>query len=152
MKNPKAYVKSVDKKDKLPTKAKEVIVNRQAALKSYNNVHVDAGVESASSHRLIEMMFDGLLSRLAQAKGAMQQKDMELKGQKITSAISIVLGLRDSLDLEVGGEVAANLDGLYDYIQRTLWQANLKNDESLINECGTLISQISSAWRQIGKS
>lgn len=126
-------------------------MNTQAALKSYKNVHVDAGVESASSHRLIEMMFDGLLSRLAQAKGAIQQEDMELKGKKITDAISIVLGLRDSLDLETGGDVAANLDNLYDYIQRTLWQANLKNDAALVNECGTLVSQISSAWRKIGK-
>lgn len=126
-------------------------MNARAALKSYGQVQVDAGVESASSHRLIEMMFEGLLTRLAQAKGAIQQKDMELKGKKISSAISIVLGLKGSLDLEAGGEVAANLDNLYDYIQRTLWQANMKNDEKLINECGQLISQISSAWRQIGK-
>lgn len=127
-------------------------MNKQAALKSYNHVHVNAGVESASSHRLIEMMFEGLLARLAQAKGAMQQKDMELKGQKISSAISIVLGLKDSLDVEKGGEVAVNLDALYDYIQRTLWQANIKNDQSLIDECGQLVSQISSAWREMGKS
>ncbi|MFT5580154.1 MAG: flagellar protein FliS [Paraglaciecola psychrophila] len=127
-------------------------MNRAAALKSYNNVQIDAGVESASAHRLIEMMFEGLLTRLAQAKGAINQGNMELKGKKITDSISIVLGLRDSLDLASGGEMAANLDDLYDYIQRTLWQANLKNDADLINECGTLISQISSAWRKIGKS
>lgn len=127
-------------------------MNKQAALKSYNHVQVNAGVESASSHRLIEMMFEGLLARLAQAKGAMQQKDMELKGQKISSAISIVLGLKDSLDVEKGGEVAANLDALYDYIQRTLWQANIKNDQSLIDECGRLVSQVSSAWREMGKN
>jgi len=127
-------------------------MNRAAALKSYNNVQVDAGVESASAHRLIEMMFEGLLTRLAQAKGAIAQGNMELKGKKITDSISIVLGLRDSLDLETGGEMAANLDDLYDYIQRTLWQANLKNDAGLINECGTLVSQISTAWRKIGKT
>lgn len=127
-------------------------MNAQAALKSYNNVHVDAGVQSASAHRLVEMMFDGVLTRLAQAKGAIKQDDMELKGHKITSAISIVLALKGSLNLEVGGEVAANLDALYDYIQRTLWRANLDSDEALINECGMLISQVSTAWRQIGKS
>ena len=126
-------------------------MNSQAALKSYNQVHVDAGVESASSHRLIEMLFEGLLARLAKAKGAIQQGDIELKGKNISSAISIVLSLKSSLDLEGGGEVAANLDNLYDYIQRTLWQANTNNDEALINECGGLISQISSAWRQIGQ-
>lgn len=127
-------------------------MNKAAALKSYNNVQIDAGVQSASAHRLIEMMFEGLLQRLAQAKGAIAQGNMELKGKKISDSISIVLGLRDSLDLDSGGDVAVNLDNLYDYIQRTLWQANLKNDEGLINECGTLVSQISSAWRQIGKS
>ena len=128
----------------------EVPVNAQAALKSYNSVHVNAGVQSASPHRLVEMLFEGLLSRIAQAKGAIQQNNIEMKGKKITEAVNIVLGLKDSLNLEHGGEVAANLDSLYDYIHRTLWQANLKSDESLLDECGMLVSQVSSAWREIG--
>ena len=95
------------------------------------------------------MLFDGLLERIAQARGAMQQKNIELKGKKITQAINIVMGLRDSLNIE-SGDMAANLDSLYDYIQRTLMQAHVQNDEGLLDECVVLIKEISSAWREIG--
>ncbi len=124
-------------------------MNSRAALKSYNSVHVEAGVQSASSHRLIEMLYEGLLARIAQAKGSLQQGNIEMKGKKITEAISIVLSLKDCLNLEQGGELAANLDALYDYVQRTLWQANVNSDEKLLDECHDLILPVASAWRQI---
>lgn len=124
-------------------------MNAQLALKTYGTVQVESGVQDASSHRLIEMLFDGLLTRLAQAKGAMKQKDIELRCKKINEASSIVIGLRDSLDLKSGGDMAANLDSLYEYVLSLLIKANRQNDPELINECGKLISQISGAWRQI---
>lgn len=125
-------------------------MNVNAALKSYANVQVDAGVQGASSHRLIQMLFDGLLERIAQAKGAMKQKNIETKGKKISEACSILLGLQDSLNEEQGGELAQNLNALYGYIQQTLMKAHLKNDEALLDECTGLIVEVSSAWRQIG--
>ena len=124
-------------------------MNAGAALKSYNTVQVDARVQGASSHRLISMLFDGVLTRISQAKGAIQQRDIENKGRKITEAINIIMGLRDSLDAEQGGEVALNLDALYDYIQRTLMQAHIHNDVAKLDECRTLLKEISSAWDQM---
>lgn len=127
-------------------------MNARAALKSYGAVHVDAGVQGASSHRLIQMLFDGLLERIAQAKGAIQQKNIEMKGRKINDAVSILFGLKDSLDMEQGGDLAGNLYDLYDYIQRLLQQAHLKNDENLLDESGRLVSQVASGWREMGKT
>ena len=124
-------------------------MNARAAMKSYSSVHVSSGVQDASSHRLIQMLFEGLLTRIAQAKGAMQQKDIENKGRKITEAMNIIGGLRDFLDLEKGGEVAENLDALYDYVQRTLMQAHLKNDVAKLEECSSLMLEVSGAWREI---
>ena len=125
-------------------------MNASAALKGYSNVQVNAGVESASSHRLIQMLFDGLLERIAQAKGAIQRNDIETRGTRINSAISIVLGLQDSLDTDSGAEVSYDLDNLYAYIQQTLMRAHQNADESLLDECAKLIINISSAWREIG--
>ena len=59
------------------------------------------------------------------------------------------MGLKDSLDLERGGELAQNLNALYDYVQRTLLQAHLKVDESLLDECGRLMAEVASGWREI---
>jgi flagellar protein FliS len=96
------------------------------------------------------MLFEGFLERVAQAKGAIQQKNIEMRGKKINDASSILLGLKDSLDLEKGGEVAQNLDALYDYVGRTLMQAHMKTDEDLLDECGRLIAPVASAWREMG--
>ncbi len=125
-------------------------MNVQSAVKSYSNVHVESGIQDASPHRLVEMLFEGFLSRIAQAKGLMQQNNYEQKGKKINEAFDILSGLRDSLDLEKGGDIANNLDSLYAYAQRTLLQANSKNDPAILDECGTLIATIATSWKEIG--
>ncbi len=124
-------------------------MNAQLAMQSYGQVQVNAGVQDASSHRLIAMLFEGVLTRIAQAKGALQQNSIEAKGQKITEAINIVIGLREFLDVEQGGELAQNLDALYDYIQRTLLQAHMQNDAGKLDECRDLLMEINSAWAEI---
>ena len=124
-------------------------MNARAAMQSYGQVQVNAGVQDASSHRLILMLFEGVLARIAQAKGAMQQKDLENKSRKITEAMNIVVGLREFLDLDAGGELAQNLDALYSYVQQTLLQAHTQNDESKLDECRTLLEGVSEAWAQI---
>ena len=124
-------------------------MNAQVALKQYGDVKVKAAVASASPHELINMLFDGLLERIAQMRGAMEQGNIELKNHKVNQAISILFGLRESLDQEQGDSLPARLDSLYDYIQRQLWKAHMKNDTALLDESTQLINEISSAWREI---
>tara|TARA_B100000446_G_scaffold46105_3_gene42189 strand:- start:30545 stop:30922 length:378 start_codon:yes stop_codon:yes gene_type:complete len=119
------------------------------ALNSYAAVQVDAGVEGASSHQLITMLFDGVYTRLAQAKGAIQQNDLSLKAKKVSETMKIIMGLREFLDFDQGGELAANLDALYDYIQRTLMQGHIKNDPAKFDECRELLAQVGDAWSEI---
>ena len=126
------------------------MLNNQAALKSYAKVQYRSDVEIASPHRLIDMLYQGAIERIVQAKGAMQYGNTELKGKKINSAVSIVGGLRESLDVDSGGDLAHNLDNLYVYIQRVLANAHLKNDESLLDEAMTLLGDMQHAWKQIG--
>ena len=125
-------------------------MNSQAALKSYAKVHYRANVEIASPHRLIDMLYEGAIERIVQAKGAMEYGNIELKGNKINSAVSIVGGLRESLNTDVGGELAMNLDNLYVYIQSILSNAHIKNDPSKLDEAITLLTDLRSAWKQIG--
>lgn len=124
-------------------------MNANVALKQYGDVKIKAAVNNASPHELIQMLFDGLLERIAQAKGAIEQKNIEQKGHKINQAISILFGLRESLNSDSDGELPERLDGLYDYVQRRLWEAHMKNDISILDECSQLVNEISSAWRSI---
>lgn len=125
-------------------------MNSSVALKNYGHVKINAAIAGASPHALVQMLYEGLLERIAQMKGAVAQKDIELKGKRVNQAIAIVSGLRESLNPDdQGGSLAVRLDGLYDYIQRALWRAHLENDLDKLDECTQLILEISTAWKQI---
>lgn len=126
-------------------------MNSQLAVDSYAQVHRSSAVESASPHKLICMLFDGALERIAQAKGAMEYGNIEMKGGKINSAITIVGGLRESLDPDQGGDIAENLDALYIYIQNILMKAHLENNQEKLDEAAHLLNELRSAWAQIGE-
>lgn len=125
---------------------KENQMNAMAALRQYQNVNRNAQVVEASPHRLIQMLLEGGLDRIAQARGALERKQIALKGELIGKAVAIIGGLREALDLKAGGELAANLDALYDYMMRRLTEANIHNDPQRLDEVAGLLRQVKSGW------
>ena len=125
------------------------MLNKASA--QYQQVSTHSGIEDASPHRLIQMLMEGVLQRLAQAKGAIQRSAVNDRGEAIGKAITIVGGLRDSLNKQVDGELAANLDDLYDYIQRRLLAANIGSSEEIVDEVMTLMSTIKAGWDGIAE-
>lgn len=125
-------------------------MNSYSAVQHYSSVKVHSSIETASPHRLIQMLFEGALERIAQAKGAMAQNQIARKGELIGKAVAIVGGLQGSLNDKEGGALAANLDGLYDYVIRRLTQANYENNSEYLDECGRLLGEIKTAWDAIG--
>lgn len=117
-----------------------------AAMKQYQSVNTNAQLVDASPHRLIQMLMEGGLARLAQARGAMERGDVALKGTLIGKAVDIIGGLREALNQEVGGEVAGNLDSLYGYMSSRLLEANLKNDSAMIDEVAGLLREVKAGW------
>ncbi|HCS62875.1 MAG TPA: flagellar protein FliS [Cellvibrio sp.] len=124
-------------------------MNSYSAVQHYSSVKVHSSVETASPHRLIQMLFEGALERIAQAKGAMAQNQIARKGELIGKAVAIVGGLQGSLNDKEGGALATNLDDLYDYIIRRLTQANYENNPEYLDECGRLLGEIKTAWDTI---
>lgn len=126
-------------------------MNAMAALKQYQTVNTQAQAMEASPHRLIQMLMEGGLTRLAQARGAMERDQTALKGELIGKAIGIIGGLREGLDLQQGGEVAANLDSLYEYMVSRLLEANLKNEAAPLDEVVGLLRNVKSGWDAISQ-
>lgn len=120
-----------------------------SAHKQYQSVSVQSEVMDASPHRLIQMLMEGGLARLAQARGAMERGDLSLKGDLLGKAIGIIGGLQDGLNKNAGGEIAENLDRLYDYMTTRLLEANLQNDTAIIEEVAGLLREIKSGWDAI---
>lgn len=121
------------------------------AANAYRQVSAHSGVESASPHQLIQMLFDGLFQSLNAARGALQRGDIEEKGRHISKAVRILQeGLVVGLDLEKGGELAANLKLLYDYSVAQLTKANVRNDEHLVEEVIKVLQPVAQGWKEIG--
>lgn len=121
----------------------------QTALQQYQAIGVQSGVTDASPHQLISMLISGAADRIAAARGAMERGETARKGELISKAISIVDGLRASLDRDNGGEIAANLGALYDYIEQGLVEANLRSDVARLDEAARLLGEVREAWNSI---
>ncbi|RFA28547.1 flagellar export chaperone FliS [Alkalilimnicola ehrlichii] len=106
----------------------------------------------ASPHQLVQMLLDGALTRLAKAKVAMKSKRNAEKGEHISRFLAIIDGLRTSLDHQQGGELAANLDSLYAYMQQQATLANARNDPKRVDEVVRLLKEIKSGWEGIAPS
>lgn len=118
---------------------------------AYASVSLETGVAAASPHKLIVMLFDGALVAVTSAIAQMQANNIAAKGQSISKAIMIIdSGLRASLDKKVGGQIAASLDSLYEYMSNRLLIANLRNQPEILEEVHRLLSDLKSAWVEIG--
>lgn len=118
---------------------------------AYQQVGVQTDVSTASPHRLVAMLLDGCLEAIAQARGAIREGQIEQKGKAIGRAARIVEeGLRATLDMRDGGTLAADLHDLYSYLTLRLTQANVRNDDALLDECQRLLTPLRDAWNDIG--
>jgi len=117
-----------------------------SAVQEYSQIGVSSGVEQASPHRLIQMLMDGAIEKVSKAKGYMNRKEISQKGEHISWAISIIEGLRASLNKDAGGEIADNLDDLYEYMIRRLIRSNSENNPDLLDEVVSLLRSIKDAW------
>jgi flagellar protein FliS len=123
---------------------------KKSALDQYKKVGNESDVAFASPHRLIQMLFNGALEKISVARGSMERGEIAKKGENIGWAISIIEGLRTSLDREAGGEVAANLDSLYSYMEERLVLANADNNLEMLDEVAKLLKTVKAAWDEIG--
>ncbi|KXU38926.1 flagellar protein FliS [Ventosimonas gracilis] len=128
-------------------------MNALHALRQYQRNGTELQVQQASPHRLIQMLMEGALARLAEARGALARGDMAQKGEALGKAIAIISALHEGLNFKVGGKLAANLAKLYDYMTRRLLKASredAKTLEAALLETSALLLRIKSAWDAIG--
>ncbi len=120
------------------------------AASAYKKVGIETSVDGANPHQLVRLLFDALIHSLSTARLALKHNDISTKGVEIGKSVRILEeGLITGLNLQDGGEISANLRGVYGYCVRALTQANLKNDDALLVEVIGLIEPIADAWKQI---
>ena len=115
----------------------------------YRQSQLEGAVMDADPHKLVSLLLSGACERIRLAEACLERGDPARKGKAIGEACAIVGHLNGSLDHEAGGEIAANLSSLYDYVMRRLTEANLNNDSSALQECLSLLLEIETAWNAI---
>lgn len=125
------------------------LLQKQQFAKQYANNYVETSVSEATPHKLIEMLYDGALKNIKLVKIFIEQKNFEKKSEHMNKLMSIVLNLREGVDMQKGGEVAANLYSLYDYCYRQLVKASFNNDTVILDEINDHLSGLSDAWKEL---
>lgn len=119
----------------------------KSAVNAYQAVQIDAAVLGASPHELIAKLFAKSIDSIIQAKTFMLDGNIPGKSEHIKIALSIISdGLRSSLNMEEGGEIAANLDALYEYMLQRLIKAHAENDPAILDEVVSLLREIKTGW------
>lgn len=118
-------------------------------LNQYKSIELKTRVDAANPHELINLLLQGARNHIATAQGNLARKQIREKGEHISKALSIIEGLKSSLNQEQGGEIAVNLLKIYEYIETLLLKANLHNNEELLIQANSLIAQIHESWQAI---
>lgn len=113
---------------------------------AYMSQYFENQVNTASPEQLLIMLYSGAIRFVGEAEEAMTSKKIAYRGERISKAIAILSELSATLDHEIGGEIAANLESLYDYMIRTLLAANIQDDASKLVEVREMLSGLRDTW------
>ncbi|KTC90044.1 flagellar export chaperone FliS [Fluoribacter dumoffii] len=122
----------------------------QQIINQYKTIELQTRIDAASPHELIHLLLQGARTHIATAQGNIERKEIQEKGEHISKALSIIEGLKTSLNHEQGGEIAQNLLQLYGHIEFLLLKANLNNDKELLAQSNLLLAQLHEAWQKVG--
>ncbi|MGL5742577.1 MAG: flagellar export chaperone FliS [Legionella sp.] len=121
----------------------------QQVINQYKTIELQTRVDASTPHELINLLLQGARTHLATAQGNIERQQIQEKGEHIGKALSIIEGLKKSLNHEHGGEIADNLLQVYMHIEYLLLKANLNNDNELLSQSNLLLAQVHEAWQTI---
>ena len=121
-------------------------------IEAYRLNQLELSINSADPVGLIVLLYDGAIESARKAGVLLRAGDVPGKGREIARATNIISELRAILNLEKGGDVAANLAALYDYLRGQLLQANLRNSEEKLEEVANLLTGLRGAWAELAEA
>lgn len=125
---------------------------KSKGIQAYRKDSLKSDLASADPHRVIQLLMQGALEKLALGKGCIERSDWEGKADALTRAVEIINALRDALDRDANPELVDNLESLYEYMTVRITEASVSKDISIIDQVMGLLLQIKGAWDQISPS
>ncbi|MFM5620253.1 lateral flagellar export chaperone LafC [Aeromonas veronii] len=118
---------------------------------AYQFAATQAKAASADPHQLVLMLMEGLLDEMARAEGHILARQFERKGQAISKCLQILGGLDSALDMDKGGELAANLHRLYDYCGQKLFEISVSNNVEGFAEVRKILRELKEGWEAMAR-
>ncbi len=123
-------------------------MNYQSGVNQYKQVNAQS-MQTAAPQEVVRLLLGGAIDKLASAKGAIERGEFLQKQQNIRGARQIIDALKSALNMDEGGDVSQNLDDLYDYMARCLFDANKSDNTALLDEVCTLLAELKSGWDEV---
>jgi len=120
------------------------------SIKKYRDMKINSA-QNADPYELVQMVLNAILGKITAASACIKRNDVPAKGQLISECITLIGSLDESLDMENGGEISANLSALYNFCSSHLVAANAQNDTTKLDEVHSIILTVKEAWDQIPK-
>lgn len=117
-------------------------------MNGYANQYLNNQIATASREQILLLLYDGAIRFCKQAKIGLEQNDMAVKGKFIGKAMAIIAEFANSLDHDIGGEIAENLDALYNFMLKELSRANIDNDPKPIDTTCTMLCELRATWAE----
>jgi flagellar protein FliS len=115
---------------------------------TYSENYLKNQIESASKEQLLIMFYEGAIRFISRAEIALRNNNFEQKNYCINKASAIIAELSATLDHEIGGQIASDLEALYDFMNRELIKANIENSLDSLKTVKTLLTDLSETWKQ----
>lgn len=116
------------------------------------NAYKKTAIHTASKEQILLMLYQAAINNCKKAIDATEQKQIALKGQYIGKLQDIIIELNNSLDFEIGGDIAKELSSLYDYLLFSSTQANIKIDPEPLRSCLGILNTLYDGWNEAIKS
>lgn len=112
------------------------------------NAYKSADVLTASKETILLMMYEAAIRSVRGALEAIEKKQIEQRSKLLLKAQDIVTELRCTLDFKVGGDIATNLERLYEYITSRLIQANVEQSPAPAQEALKVLENLYQTWSE----
>jgi flagellar protein FliS len=115
------------------------------------NQYKQMAVKTANRGQLLIMLYESAIQNVKKATVAIEKKDVPSKGTAIGKAHDIINELMNTLDFEVGGNIARDLERLYAFMTEQLVKANIENNKQCLDNVQRLLEKLLSGWREAVK-
>jgi flagellar protein FliS len=112
------------------------------------NQYKQMSIKTANRGQLLIMLYEAAIQNIRRAIAAIEKKDLSTKGILIGKAHDILNELTNTLDFEVGGQVATDLERLYNFIIEQLVKANVENSSEKLSSVNKILETLLSGWKE----